>query len=492
MRVCRVLTLVICAALGACSNSSTTPAATGKTANAAPAPIPYTAKDHELDIESFEVVWSTIRDKHWDPTLGGLDWQAVHYELLPKVQEATSRAAARAVMIKMVHRLGQSHFNIIPAAAYESEQIGADTESPAVTNDTAKPPSDSGSGLSEGDAAPKKTHRKKPGGEGATGIDLRILDGRAIVTRITPGSPADTAGVKTGWFLSAVDGRSADASIDRIAKAYADSTMKDYYVAAYMLAELSGAIGDTLNVEFIDGQDSPVTKNLTLGPLEGTPAHFGNLPTIYVTIDSRRLPQNIHYFRYSMFFDPPKLTQQLAEAIKSAADADGFIIDLRGNPGGIGALASSVAGWFVDQQNIKLGTMYTRGGSLNFTVNPRLNGYRGPLAVLIDGMSASTSEVFAGGMQDIHRARIFGSRSAGAALPSVFEILPNNDRFQYAIANYISASGQTLEASGVTPDEIVNLDRATLLQGKDAPFEAAIAWILSQKTDPKPLSGASK
>ena len=78
---------------------------------------------------------------------------------------------------------------------------------------------------------------------------------------------------------------------------------------------------------------------------------------------------------------------------------------------------------------------------------------RDSLAILVDGCSASTSEIFAGGLQDVKRARVFGTHTAGAALPSVISKLPNGDGFQYAIANYISVGGKPLEGIGVTPDD---------------------------------------
>jgi TonB family protein len=74
----------------------------------------------QLNIDSFEYVWRTIRDRHFDPTLGGLDWQAVHDELRPKVENAQSIDEARGAMIDMISRLHQSHFAIIPADVYEN------------------------------------------------------------------------------------------------------------------------------------------------------------------------------------------------------------------------------------------------------------------------------------------------------------------------------------------------------------------------------------
>jgi carboxyl-terminal processing protease len=103
------------------------------------------------------------------------------------------------------------------------------------------------------------------------------------------------------------------------------------------------------------------------------------------------------------------------------------------------------------------------------------------LAILVDGTSASTSEIMAEGLKDLGRARIFGTRTAAAALPSVFERLPNGDGFQYAIANYVSQGGEPLEGLGVTPDVETPLTRQALLAGQDPALDAAVAWIASQK-----------
>ena len=78
------------------------------------------AQQREANVASFDYVWQTIRDKHFDPQLGGLDWDAIRDELRPRVLEARSVAEARAVMSDLIDRLGQSHFAIIPTEVYLS------------------------------------------------------------------------------------------------------------------------------------------------------------------------------------------------------------------------------------------------------------------------------------------------------------------------------------------------------------------------------------
>ena len=141
-------------------------------------------------------------------------------------------------------------------------------------------------------------------------------------------------------------------------------------------------------------------------------------------------------------------------------------------------------GYFVDSA-VSLGTMKTRDLTLNFGINPRrlqVNGrdtgpYKGPVAILVDAMSASTSEIFATGMQRIGRVRVFGERSAGAALPALMHALPSEDIFVHAVADFRDPAGSRIEGAGVTPDEIVPLTQVDLSKNVDAPLEAAVRWI---------------
>jgi carboxyl-terminal processing protease len=449
--------------------------ASGTHTEPAQATIPY---DHDLGVASFEQVWTTVRDKHWDPALGGLDWNKVHDELRPRIESATTMAEARVVMDDMLDRLGQSHFGIWPQEIYLSQQ-GKGTKA-------ASSPAGAGGDApgAEGSAAAAKTPEDDGGddtpGEGYAGIEVRALGDDAVVTRVAPGSPADTAGVKTGWLVTKVWDRKVAAIASHADDAGAGHVSRNVKLNAMFQRLFSGDVGEQISATFVDGAGASVTREFTLGKVQGTPATLGNLPTFFLEIDRRRLPENIEYFGFNIFMDPPRLMGEFQKSVESARDARGFVIDLRGNPGGIGGLAMGIGGWFTTSPNTKLGTMITRSGTLNFVLNPRVHAYQGPVAILVDCLSGSTSEILAGGMKDLGRARVFGQRSAGAALPSVFDKLPNGDRFQYAIANYISAGGKPLEGNGVEPDEEVTLDRASLLAGRDPVLDAAVRWITLQ------------
>jgi carboxyl-terminal processing protease len=180
----------------------------------------------------------------------------------------------------------------------------------------------------------------------------------------------------------------------------------------------------------------------------------------------------------------PALSPDLEKAVDSVRTCDGIVIDLRGNPGGLGAMVMGFGGYFMDSTR-SLGMMKTRDVSLNFVINPRSSRsdgrmvapYSGPVAIIVDPMTASTSEIFAAGMQRIGRARVFGERSAGAALPALMERLPSGDVFVHAVADFTDPLGKRIEGSGAAPDVEVPLRVQDLVAGKDAPVDSAVAWI---------------
>lgn len=392
-------------------------------------------EERQRQIDSFDHVWQTIHDKHWETKPGGLDWDQVRAELRPKAEKATSTAEVRDAIREMLKRLKQSHFHLISA-----EAMG---------------------GLNDPYL-----------GDGESGFEAQVIQSEALVTRVRSGSPA-----KLGWKIVSINGTEIAQRISALETAYAHTSELGLRLRQMLQARLSGAPGTTSTIEFLDESNRKVSLKVPFRAPKGKAVAFGNLPSTLVAIESKQIDGNIGYVRFSLFLDPVHLMSAFSEAVGACLKCDGFIVDVRGNPGGIGILATGIAGWFVDQQGQRLGAMYTRDSTLNFVVNPRPQAFAGPLAILVDEASASTSEIFAGGLQDMHRARIFGTKTAAAALPSVVERLPNDDGFQYAVANYISEGGRTLEGNGVQPDEAVQMTRATLLAGHDAVVDSAVRWI---------------
>ncbi|MBY0375286.1 MAG: hypothetical protein K2Q23_14920, partial [Bryobacteraceae bacterium] len=324
-------------------------------------------------------------------------------------------------------------------------------------------------------------------GDGQTGLEVAVIEGRAYVQSVEKGSPAERAGVKTGWRITKIGPHEVDPLLTRIAK-NTKAGQAEHIQHAVLLARLAGSPGVSVAIAFEDAQGKPVIRSVDHATPKGQLAKFGFLPPIPMWIDARQIERPsgpVGYIRFNLFLDPMRLMPAIEKAVDECAGrCRGFVVDLRGNPGGLGILATGLAGYFIEQPDLKLGTMIRRDTTLNFVVNPRATQFNGPLAVLIDSGTGSTSEIFAGGVQDLGRARIFGTRSMGAALPSMIERLPSGDGFQYAVANYISQNGKPLEGEGVRPDRVVGHTRESLLAGHDAPLDAALEWIYAQKKLP--------
>src|SRR6185436_10006689 len=191
-----------------------------------------TPAQRQLNVESFEHVWKKVRDTHWDPKLGGIDWQAAHDELRPAVEKAATMAAARKAMSDLLARLHQTHFGIIPADAYKEVDD----------------PSASG------------------GAEGHTGIDVRVVGGQALVTSVEEGSPAARAGVRPGWRILQINGKDVAAPIEAVSGVYKDSTLRDMMLSRAMTSRLTSGMSGKVRVQFLDGSDKKVDLELAESP----------------------------------------------------------------------------------------------------------------------------------------------------------------------------------------------------------------------------------
>jgi len=406
--------------------------------------------DPAARVAAFDAAWRLVRDTHFDPTFGGVDWDAVGRELRPRAEAAATDAELRAVVEEMLGRLGQSHFVLLPAGAVDDEEGAA------------------GGGAS-----------------GDPGLDVRLLDGRVVVSEVRAGGPAESAGVRPGWSVDAVDGLAVDALLGRL-PASLDSRAAGLEAWRAVTRRLRGPSGAAVRLELDDGVGERRTIAVTRAPEPGEPVTVGSLPPFRVRF-SRRWEETpaghrAGVIRFNVWL--AQIGQPFADAIEAFGAADGLVIDLRGNPGGLAALLMGIAGYVLDEP-VALGRMRMREGEMRFVANPRrvnargerTTPYAGPVAILVDGLTGSASECFAGGLQSLGRARVFGERTMGQALPALFDRLPNGDVLIHAYGDFVTSSGERLEGRGVTPDEPTPLTRADLAGGVDRALAAALAWI---------------
>jgi carboxyl-terminal processing protease len=218
---------------------------------------------------------------------------------------------------------------------------------------------------------------------------------------------------------------------------------------------------------------------------DGDVVSFGNLPPFRarIRIQDARTPAGrlVGVVGFNVWM--PIVAQPFESAIDRFRDADGIVIDLRGNPGGLADMIRGIAG-HVLAEPLLLGRMRMRAVNLEFRANPRratadgrrVEPYAGPVAVLVDALTGSASECFAGGLQSLGRVRVFGNATMGRALPAATRSLPNGDVLMYAVGDFVTSNGRRLEGDGVVPDEVVPMEPGALAAGRDAEWYA-LRWI---------------
>lgn len=371
--------------------------------------------------------------------MAGLNWQQLHDQYLAKVKAASTVEEARRPLDELIHKLPSSHLALIPGDVY------GDLPAPS--------------------AGP---NHHAHGGSGSTGITVTPI-GHKIVVEFS-----ETPEVHPGWIIESIDGESTDNLLRLAGENDAE------LIPAVIGNWLAGPVGSSTHVVFVKGDGSRATLDVPRRTPPGKLVEFTNLPPERVVAEHRKLSNGAGYMRLNIFLDPVSVMPEIEQAITDLRSCPGIVLDLRGNPGGLGIMAMGLAGWFVSEEGEKLGTMIGRNSNTEFEINPRVEPYTGKLAILVDGASASTTEILAQGLKDLGRARIFGTRTAGAALPSEIIELPDGDRFQYPEANYKSEKGRVLEGNGVEPDVVVAPTIEALLAGHDLALESATTWISSK------------
>ncbi|MGH7552399.1 MAG: S41 family peptidase [Longimicrobiales bacterium] len=446
-------TVLAAVATAAACAPSYGPAAAQLPGSFANAPV---TRDEALAV--FDSAWTRIHRSHYDSTFNGVDWSGVRSELRPRAESVRTTGALRSIIQEMLGRLGQSHFGLIPrefADAVDPEALHLPTAA-----------------------------SERPGD---VGMELRLHQDRVVVSSIVAGGPADLAGLHPGWTLEAIDGRRLSDGVARLAY-LAEGADRRTGLTRFlysMNARLDGPAASHVTLRVRDGSDRVREIELVRREQPGEAVRIGNLPTLVAALEYRRVDAAAGctgIIRFNVWMIP--LVREFDRAVDALRGCAGIVVDLRGNPGGVAGMLMGIAGHFLEEP-VPLGVMRSRTGELRFVANPRrvsaqgqaVRPYGGPIAILVDAMTASTSEFFAGGMQAIGRARVFGETSAGQALPAVVHRLPNQDVLMYVVADYADPRGRRFEGAGVVPDVAVPLRAADLLAGRDAALDAALSWI---------------
>ncbi|WP_375264804.1 S41 family peptidase [Planktotalea sp.] len=297
---------------------------------------------------------------------------------------------------------------------------------------------------------------------GGLGIEVTQEEGFVKVVSPIDGTPADEAGIEAGDFITHVDGES---------------------ILGFALDEavelMRGPVGSEIIVTIVrEGEDEPFDVSIVRD-------------TIKLTAVRSRTEGETVVLRVTTFNDQttPNLEAKLAEEVEELGGIDnvnGFVIDLRNNPGGLLTQAIRVSDAFLEKGEI----VSTRGRDPadgdRFNATPGDLALGKPIVVLINGGSASASEIVAGALQDHRRAIVIGTKSFGKGSVQTVMPLRSNGAMRLTTARYYTPSGRSIQALGVSPDIIVEQPR----RATDAEDEAEDESISNRRRSESDLRGS--
>lgn len=298
----------------------------------------------------------------------------------------------------------------------------------------------------------KEFQAQTEGEFGGLGITVGMRDGVLTVIAPLEGTPAYKAGVKSG---------------DNILKINNEST-------------LSMSIDDAINL--MRGKPKTPIQITIVRKNEPKPLVFNiirdiiKVPSVYV----KKIKETPYLYVRVSGFDK-NVTKSVLEGLKANPKAKGIVLDLRGNPGGLLNQAVGLSNLF-----IKEGVLVSQKGknkeeNLEYKANGRAPYTNLPIAVLVNGGSASASEIVAGALQDHKRAVIIGEKTFGKG--SVQMLLPVNkdEAIKITTARYYLPSGRTIQAKGITPDIVIYPGKVPENENKFSLKEADLKHHLEQE-----------
>lgn len=286
------------------------------------------------------------------------------------------------------------------------------------------------------------------------GMEVGKKDGILTAIATLPGSPSERAGLKTGDKILKIDTKiTTDMTVDGAVQLIRGKKGTQVHLTVYR-----------------EGVDKPLEFTLTRDTIQ--------LPSIDKKFDKATGVYTIKIYSFSENISD--LFKQAIQEFKISGSKK-LVIDLRGNPGGYLDSAVDIASWFVPQGKVIVSQDY---GVKRETEYLRSVGYQlldkdVKVAVLVDGGSASASEIVAGALQDYKAATLIGQKTFGkGSVQEYIKVTPNTG-LKITIARWLTPNGRSISIAGLVPDiEIKNLDE-DVKKGLDAQYQKAVE-ILSK------------
>lgn len=265
-----------------------------------------------------------------------------------------------------------------------------------------------------------------------TGVGIQITQeeesDEIVVVAPIEDTPAFEAGLRSQDVIKAIDGESTDGM-----------NLND------AVSRIRGRVGSDVTLT-IDREGETIDFTLTRARIEIHP----------VRASIKDSPEGtIGYIRLTQFSG--NAAQEMRDAIEEleSQDVTGYILDLRSNPGGLFNASTEIARMWMDDGTI-VSTVNRRGVTDEETASSRALTDK-PLVVLVDGGSASASEILSGALQDNGRAKLVGTKTFGKGLVQSVRSLPDGSGVAITISKYLTPSGRDINKQGIEPDIIVEL-----------------------------------
>ena len=294
------------------------------------------------------------------------------------------------------------------------------------------------------------------------GIEIGLWQDGFTVLRIIPQSPAAASVVQVGDRIKAVDG----------------NTMQGLLLTE-VIDKLRGPAGSTVNLVLSRAQRArhtngePVVIDIELTLVRQT------LDGAY--LDIRLTENNVAYVRATQCYDAMASDIQRAISTVSEAPLKGIILDLRSNPGGTLTCAVGTVDLFLTSGTVVTiqdkRTPEDQAPSRAFTATSDTPFPELPLAILVNGSTASAAEIIAGALQDHGRATILGSQTfAKGTVQTLLPPLPNGSALKITTARYLTPLGRSFDQEGLVPDKLVEND-------DNGAIAAAVSALMALQTD---------
>jgi carboxyl-terminal processing protease len=389
------------------------------------------APEPEEALQLVQDVWTLVNTQYVDSTFNKKDWQAIGAQYLVKTKYREKAQAYKAVR-KMLKELNDPYTQFLDPTEYSQRQASLANSITGVGMTTEDP-----------------------------------LGKPSIVISVVEGSPAEEAGVQPEDLIVAVDGKKV--------KSMAEGKVTQ---------AIRGPIGTTV-VLTIQRQGKTIKI-----PIVRRQINFPTVRSIY------KEQENVGYIRLSQFGD--NAAREMSAAIQSLETKNprGYILDLRGNPGGRVDIAAAIASQWMGNTVLTVIRDRKGGCEINFqslapTQCRLMTGGKAltdkPLVVLVNGSSASASEMLAGSLQDNYRAIVVGEKTFGKGVVQSIYALGHGTALTLTTDTYLTPKGRSIHKLGIQPDEKLALKPAEakslfrtqrkLATAEDRQYMKAISWL---------------